>query len=92
MASDNPSRPSHGVATATVFDHRWQILVCANVTFWIVVLHRDALRRWVAEEYAISSEANRRVVQQKARWSGAAVSALYVEAVFLALAAVRTLL
>lgn len=52
----------------------------------------DVLRRWVAEEYAISGEANRAVVERKARWSGAAVTALYVEAVLLALAAVRTLL
>jgi len=50
------------------------------------------LRRLVAEEYAVSGEANRKVLGRKARWSGAAVSALYVEAVFLALAAVRTLL
>jgi hypothetical protein len=52
----------------------------------------NVLRRWVAEEYAVSGEANRAVIQRKARWSGAAVSALYAEAVFLALAAVRTLL
>lgn len=52
----------------------------------------DVLRRWVAEEYAASAEKNRPVLERKARWSGAAFIALYVEASFLAAAALVTLL
>jgi hypothetical protein len=39
----------------------------------------DLLRQWVAEEYVASSEKNRPVLERKARWSGVAFLALYVE-------------
>lgn len=47
---------------------------------------------WVAMEYQASIEANRDVLERKARWAGGANTALYAEALFLSLAAVLTLL
>ena len=50
------------------------------------------LRRWVAREYRISTEANTESVDHKARWVGAANIALYTESLLLSIAAILTLL
>jgi hypothetical protein len=52
----------------------------------------DALLRWVANEYMASTEVNRPNLERKARWTGAANTALYAEGVLLSLAAILTLL
>lgn len=51
-----------------------------------------ALRRWIADEYAASVEANRPVLQRKARWVGYTVLALYAEGILISTAAVVTLI
>lgn len=50
------------------------------------------LRRWVADEYHVSIEKNKRVLVRKARWIGRATFALYLEAISLSIAAIATLL
>jgi hypothetical protein len=51
-----------------------------------------ALRRWVAEEYAASSELNRLVLEYKARWVGRVTYALYAEGILISAAAGTALL
>jgi hypothetical protein len=46
-----------------------------------------ALRRWVAEEYAASSELNQLVLGYKARWVGRVTYALYWEGILISAAA-----
>jgi hypothetical protein len=46
-----------------------------------------SLRRWVAEEYALSAEINDRVLQYKARWVGRVTLVLYAEGILIAAAA-----
>jgi hypothetical protein len=46
-----------------------------------------ALRRWVAEEYALSAEINDRVLEYKARWVGRVNLVLYAEGILIAAAA-----
>jgi hypothetical protein len=50
------------------------------------------LLRWVASEYMRSTEVNRTNLEHKARWTGAANTALYAEGLLLSLAAILTLL
>jgi hypothetical protein len=45
------------------------------------------LRRWVAEEYAASTEINNLVLEYKARWVGRVVLLLYVEGMLISAAA-----
>jgi hypothetical protein len=46
-----------------------------------------ALRRWVAEEYAVSGEINRAVLVYKARWVGRVTLMLYAEGILISAAA-----
>ena len=50
------------------------------------------LRRWVAEEYAISGEINRLALEYKARWVGRATLMLYLEGILISAAAAVTLI
>lgn len=50
------------------------------------------LLRWVASEYVVSTERNGRELESKARWTGWAGIALYVEGALLSIAALLTLL
>lgn len=50
------------------------------------------LRRWVAEEYAASSEINQIVLEYKARWVGRVTLVLYVEGIMISAAAVAALI
>jgi hypothetical protein len=52
----------------------------------------SALRRWAAEEFAISVELNRPEVEAKARRVGVALTALYIEGFFVGLAVLASLL
>jgi hypothetical protein len=52
----------------------------------------DVLLWWVATEYMASTTENRAVLEQKARWTGAANTALFVEGFFLSAAAILALL
>ena len=49
------------------------------------------LRRWVAEEYAVSTEANRLVLEYKARWVGVVILLLYFEGILISAAAILAL-
>lgn len=51
----------------------------------------DALRRWVASEYAASTKFNEPMLDRKGVWVGRAVSALYAEGFLLSVAAILTL-
>lgn len=51
-----------------------------------------ALRRWVAEEYAASTELNRPELARKSVFVGRAIRALYVEGFLVGMAALATLL
>jgi len=50
------------------------------------------LRRWVAEEYAVSGEINRIALESKARWVGRTTLMLYAEAILISAAAATALL
>lgn len=50
------------------------------------------LRRWVAEEYAASSEINQIVLDYKARWVGRVTFVLYIEGMMISAAAVAALI
>ena len=50
------------------------------------------LKQWVANEYRASIVANKDVLVRKARWVGAEALALYLEGLFLSIAATVTLL
>lgn len=56
------------------------------------VYRTTVLRRWVADEYERSTAANEDILIKKARWVGAATLSLYMEALFLSIAAISTLL
>lgn len=51
----------------------------------------DTLLQWVATEYMESTKVNEWQLERKARWTGAANTALYAEGVFLSVAAILTL-
>jgi hypothetical protein len=52
----------------------------------------DVLLWWVATEYMESTNENRAVLERKARWTGAANTALLVEGLLLSIAAILALL
>jgi hypothetical protein len=56
------------------------------------VVEGVVLRRWVAEEYAASSEINQIVLDYKARWVGLVTLVLYIEGMMISAAAVAALL
>ena len=51
-----------------------------------------SLRRWVAEEYAISGEVNRIALEYKARWVGRVTLLLYAEGILISVAAAVALM
>jgi len=55
------------------------------------VTRGNTLRRWVAEEYVISTEFNDGRLERKGIWVGRAITFLYVEGFLLSIAAVLTL-
>lgn len=50
------------------------------------------LQRWVADQYATSTDMNETTLARKGVWVGRAITALYAEGILLSLAAISTLL